>query len=405
MGKSSIVVRGVYKRYFRHLKKSLSLRETLQKTLSKGPGPAKQEFWALKDIDLRVEEGEILGIIGKNGAGKSTLLKVLARITRPTRGRIELNGTVASLLEVGTGFHYELTGRENIFLNGSILGMKRSDIRKKFDQILEFSGVEEFIDTPLKHYSSGMALRLAFSVAAHLSPQILLVDEVLAVGDAEFQKKCLGKMNEVARGGRTVLLVSHNLAEIRKLCTRCILLDGGEIILEGPPSLAIDQYLADLHDRSKATIKLERPAEALIWGTTLTTMVNGIESSSMEFGDELSFLLGFRSSVRVKQVIIGIVISSKFGEVLNANNLYQMDQNLGAEATQGVIQCHLGKVPLMNGIYNVSFWLGSGKSGMQVLERVLQFEVSRKDIWGKGNYPPEVSALWWDTQIKITGQC
>lgn len=201
------------------------------------------DFWALKDVSFAVKRGEVVGVIGRNGAGKSTLLKILSRITEPTEGRIELRGRVGSLLEVGTGFHPELTGRENIYLNGAILGMKRAEIRGKFDEIVAFSEIEKFLDTPVKHYSSGMYMRLAFSVAAHLEPEILLVDEVLAVGDAEFQKKCLGKMSEVAHQGRTVLFVSHNMPAVSTLCNRGILLDRGGIRFDGPAGEAVEQYL------------------------------------------------------------------------------------------------------------------------------------------------------------------
>lgn len=203
----------------------------------------KEEFWALKNINFEIKEGESVGIIGRNGAGKSTLLKLLSRITDPTKGRIEINGRMASLLEVGTGFHPELTGRENIFLNGAILGMSQSEIKKKFDEIVDFSGVEKFLDTPVKRYSSGMYVRLAFAVAAHLEPEILVVDEVLAVGDAEFQKKCLGKMDDVSRKqGRTVLFVSHNMGTILQLCPSCILLNQGEVESIGKSSKVVEQY-------------------------------------------------------------------------------------------------------------------------------------------------------------------
>ncbi len=203
-----------------------------------------EEFWALKDVNFQVEAGETLGIIGRNGAGKSTLLKVLSQITPPTTGEIKLRGRVGSLLEVGTGFHQELTGRENIFLNGAILGMPRQEIIRKLDEIVAFSGVEKFLDTPVKHYSSGMYVRLAFSVAAHLEPDILLVDEVLAVGDAEFQKKCLGKMEEATKKeGRTILFVSHNLTSIARLCSRCLLLKDGRVVKNGKTAEVIDYYL------------------------------------------------------------------------------------------------------------------------------------------------------------------
>jgi lipopolysaccharide transport system ATP-binding protein len=205
----------------------------------------RREIWALKDVSFDVAEGEVLGVIGRNGAGKSTLLRVLTRITSPTEGRAEIRGRVGSLLEVGTGFHPELTGRENIYLNGSILGMKRREIRGRLDEIVEFSGIEKFIDTPVKRYSSGMYVRLAFSVAAHLEPQILLVDEVLAVGDAEFQRRCLGRMEDFSQSGRTVLFVSHNMQAIAQLCDRAILLDGGEVQLDGPSSRVVARYLQE----------------------------------------------------------------------------------------------------------------------------------------------------------------
>jgi lipopolysaccharide transport system ATP-binding protein len=208
-----------------------------------GPRGAQGEFWALRDVSFDVEQGEVLGIIGRNGAGKSTALKIISRITPPTAGRVELHGRVGSLLEVGTGFHGDLTGRENVYLNGTILGMRRAEIDRKFDEIMAFAGVEAFIDTPVKRYSSGMYMRLAFAVAAHLDTEILLVDEVLAVGDMEFQKKCLGKMDEVARSGRTVLFVSHNMAAIRRLCGRGILLERGTVAAIGPMEAVADLYV------------------------------------------------------------------------------------------------------------------------------------------------------------------
>lgn len=219
-----------------------SLRDTIA-DFFKGKNKPKDEFWALKNVSFEVQKGEVIGIIGRNGAGKSTLLKILSRITPPTEGKIEMRGRVASLLEVGTGFNPELTGRENIYLNGAILGMSKKEINEKFDQIVEFSEIGKFLDTPVKRYSSGMYVRLAFSVAAHLEPEILIIDEVLAVGDAAFQEKCLGKINEVSKGGRTVLFVSHNMVAVEKLCKKSIFLENGKIIARGDTGDIINQYL------------------------------------------------------------------------------------------------------------------------------------------------------------------
>ncbi|WKN29781.1 ABC transporter ATP-binding protein [Porifericola rhodea] len=232
MSEVAIRVENLGKKYHLGGKKSGSFRESVSNLFKKSKPKATEvehEFWALKDINFEIKRGEAVGIIGRNGAGKSTLLKILSRITEPTKGRFEVFGRVSSLLEVGTGFHPELTGRENVYLNGTILGMKRHEVKAKFDEIVAFSGVEKFIDTPVKHYSSGMQVRLAFAVAAHLEPEILIIDEVLAVGDAEFQKKCLGKMEDVTGEGRTVLFVSHNMDAVRKLCTRGVLFQQGTI--------------------------------------------------------------------------------------------------------------------------------------------------------------------------------
>ena len=221
-----------------------SLRDALAGIWKNRGTDAARELWALRDVTFEVKQGETLGIIGRNGAGKSTLLKILSRITKPTSGTAEIRGRVSSLLEVGTGFHSELTGRENIYLNGAILGMKRTEINRKFDEIVDFSEIEKFLDTPVKHYSSGMYMRLAFAVAAHLEPEILIVDEVLAVGDAAFQKKCLGKMNDVSRSGRTIIFVSHQMGSIAHLCQTSILLENGKLILKDATPKVISSYLA-----------------------------------------------------------------------------------------------------------------------------------------------------------------
>lgn len=234
-----------------------------------------EEFWALKDVNFEVKQGDAIGIIGRNGAGKSTLLKVLSRITEPTRGKITLKGRIASLLEVGTGFHPELSGRENIYLNGAILGMSRAEIRQKFDEIVDFSGVEKFLDTPVKRYSSGMYVRLAFAVAAHLEPEILIVDEVLAVGDAEFQKKCLGKMKDVSEhGGRTVLFVSHNISAVKQLCNRALLMQNGRVMFDSGVQNAINEYLK--FNSSRETYKNEN-------NNALPSQILELSSSKKEY--------------------------------------------------------------------------------------------------------------------------
>lgn len=233
-------------------------RQLLTPFAKRMPDPAFEEFWALKDVSFEVKQGDRIGIIGRNGAGKSTLLKILSRITEPTTGRITIKGRVASLLEVGTGFHPELTGRENIYLNGAILGMSRAEIKRKFDEIVAFAEVEKFLDTPVKRYSSGMYVRLAFAVAAHLEPEILVVDEVLAVGDVAFQKKCLGKMEEVAKDGRTVLFVSHNMGAITNLCQSSIFLNNGQIIFTGSASEVVSKYLDSVTERGGGEVLLKK---------------------------------------------------------------------------------------------------------------------------------------------------
>ena len=260
---STAVIRaeGLGKRYRRGMAETRgTLRDALT-NFARAPlaalrRPKQEVFWALKDVSLEVREGEVLGLIGRNGAGKTTLLKILSRITRPTTGWAEIRGRVRSLLEVGTGFHGELSGRENTYLSGSILGMSKREIDRKFDEIVAFAEIEKFIDTPVKHYSAGMYVRLAFAVAAHLEPEILLVDEVLAVGDIEFQKKCMGKMGDVARAGRTIILVSHNMAAINALASRVVLLQGGSITFDGAPDEATARYYAESTRPSQSNCSL-----------------------------------------------------------------------------------------------------------------------------------------------------
>ena len=264
------------------------------------------EIWAIKNINLEISNGEVLGIIGHNGAGKSTLLKILSSITAPTSGRVKICGRIGSLLEVGTGFHPELTGRENIFLNGAILGMKKNEIDKKLEDIIDFSEVREFIDTPIKRYSSGMRVRLAFAVAAHLEPEIMLVDEVLAVGDMSFQNRCIGKMDEVSNSGRTIIFVSHNLASIRRLCDRLVVLKGGEIVHNGSVESGIDLYLDDLRTGSQEMPLFRRFESESQCYVQSVELVTSRKNAKLFYSDEIRFRVTFKTDVEYKDLEMNI---------------------------------------------------------------------------------------------------
>lgn len=276
-----------------------SLRDALMSFGRNSGSVKKNELWALNGVSFEVNEGEALGIIGRNGAGKSTLLKILSRITKPTRGSVEIRGRVGSLLEVGTGFHNELSGRENIFLNGAILGMKRAEIQKKFDEIVAFSEIEKFLDTPVKRYSSGMYMRLAFSVAAHLDPEVLIVDEVLAVGDISFQKKCLGKMREVGASGRTVLFVSHNLGSLGQICTKGLLLDDGKLMSYGGIEEAISDYLN--LTLTEGQFKLDEPDDNRDMDFTAVSVTNKDGRAASEIPHDEEFFLDFNLKIKRKR--------------------------------------------------------------------------------------------------------
>lgn len=315
----AIEVEGISKKYELGHQKAGSLRESLKNRFRRSGLIEEGGFWALKDVSFQVNEGEAVGIIGRNGAGKSTLLKILSRITFPTSGNIKLYGRVSSLLEVGTGFHPELSGRENIYLNGTILGMRRAEVKSKFDEIVEFSGVNKFIDTPIKHYSSGMKVRLAFAVAAHLEPEILIIDEVLAVGDAEFQKKCLGKMEEVTGQGRTVLFVSHNMLQVQALCRRGIFLDAGKVCFDGTANAAVNNYL---NGASKIGKRIDTSSMARVGlkhhSITIKSLSvqNGNKDGTLTEKATLSLLIGFELSEKVDNLIIGFSLSTTTGGTL-----------------------------------------------------------------------------------------
>jgi lipopolysaccharide transport system ATP-binding protein len=317
-------------------------------------GDEVEEFWALKGVSFEVKRGEVVGLIGRNGAGKSTLLKILSRITEPTEGRILLGGRTASLLEVGTGFHPELTGRENIFLNGAILGMTRKEIRAKFDEIVAFSGVERFMDTPVKYFSTGMYVRLAFAVAAHLEPEILIVDEVLAVGDAEFQKKCLGKMSEISRGGRTILFVSHNLTAVRNLCSHAVVLQNGAASPKQDVESAINQYTSKYH--SLATTSWTRPAQSKtpkIYFESIDVQLDGEQPAL-----RLECRIAIKSTPAALPVAIAVDIhDDKSTCIMQAIPQYQ--PFIGGDGGTSHVDMTIELPPLVPGTYPLTFWIGT----------------------------------------------
>lgn len=337
--------------------------------------------YSLRDINFEINQGEAVGIIGKNGAGKSTLLKILSRVTSPTTGKIEIKGRIASLLEVGTGFHPELTGRENIYLNGAILGMRKKEITRKLDEIIDFSGVERYIDTPVKRYSSGMYVRLAFAVAAHLESEILIVDEVLAVGDADFQKKCLGKMGEVTKyDGRTVLFVSHNLAAIKSLCNKGIVLDRGKIDYDGDANNAVAKYLSGNNlDNTSGLIPSDfyRPFKSTKCKFTrlLIKNIQGEISSSFLLHETINFEIELEAFENIQDVTINVVINAYDGEpIFFCESLYKLYE-LNLKKGINLFSCSL-KNELLAGRFSVTLGLSKANNGetLDYLERIFEFD-------------------------------
>ena len=344
--------------------RSQSLREelvTVANKLIRGKvwRSKSEDFWALKDIDFDIHQGEVVGVIGSNGAGKSTLLKILSRITQPTTGEVILKGRVGSLLEVGAGFHPELTGRENIFMNGTVLGMKRADIKKKFDEIVAFSGIEKFINTPVKRYSSGMYVRLAFAVAAHLEPEILIVDEVLAVGDVSFQKKCLGKMEDVANAGRTVLFVSHNLTAIRSLCKRAILLDKGQIQRDDRASKVVQLYLKsdDQINSQKVWQDRERPGnQSFKLNSVKLKNSEGLEVSHINISEDAYIEISYDVIIEDTKICFSLVLFSADGTCVfsSLSNLETEFYNKKLKLGKYIAKCQIYNNLLNQGEYYIS---------------------------------------------------
>jgi lipopolysaccharide transport system ATP-binding protein len=368
----------------------------------------REHTWALDDVSFEVMPGEVMGIIGRNGAGKSTLLKILSRITEPTRGRFELYGRLGSLLEVGTGFHQELTGRENIFLSGAILGMRRGEIVRKFDEIVAFAEVDRFIDSPVKHYSSGMYVRLAFAVAAHLEPEILLIDEVLAVGDASFQRRCLGKIGDVARNGRTVLFVSHNMASIEALCDSCLCIRSGQTEGKGDTAGMIARYLADDFGTDGGSCAFvnhpgrRRDAAPLMSSVELVT--DGGRSGAVGMGSRLSVKVNFIcESQPLSPVLIVTIKSANHTPIFAVSNKYNREFLFPDRVAGGTIVCTLERLPLMPGRYYLDLSFGNEVIyDLDEIHEAISLDVTPADVFGSGKLPPAASGpVFWPAQFEL----
>ncbi|HVG01529.1 MAG TPA: ABC transporter ATP-binding protein [Nitrospira sp.] len=400
MGETAISVRHVHKHYVIGSVTHDTLRDRLVhayrsfRTRPAAPPPAPQEFYALKDVSFEVAEGEVLGIIGRNGAGKSTLLKILSRITEPSAGEVDLYGRVTSLLEVGTGFHAELTGRENVYLNAAMLGMRKAETDRRFEAIVEFSGTHRFIDTPVKRYSSGMYVRLAFAVAAHLDPEILIVDEVLSVGDGAFQKKCLGKMDEVRRDGRTVILVSHDLPVVANLCQRAILLRQGQVIGDGRPQQMIEQYMSDtlgapgtaLAERTDRYTQGELRVQAISF---FDDQLNPIQAATS--GRGLVIRVSYQSFVSTvftpMRVLLVVTREERTACVLSTDLVERRPLELSGT---GHIDFHVPALPLCGGQYYLHAALENDRVTHDWIQYAAELQVLDGDFYGTGKqYPHE----------------
>jgi lipopolysaccharide transport system ATP-binding protein len=389
----AISVRGVGKAYsIRHQAAAPTrLGEVIMDRVRHPFRRARQEtFWALRDVTFDVARGEILALIGPNGAGKSTLLKILSRITDMTRGEVDLYGRVGSLLEVGTGFHQELTGRENIFLNGAILGMTRAEIRREFDAIVGFAGVEPFLDTPVKRYSSGMFVRLAFAVAAHLRSEILIVDEVLAVGDAEFQRKCLGKMREVSSGGRTVLLVSHNMATVSSLCSHGLLLRGGQVVCNGPIEEAVAQYanvdgralVNDLRGRRDRVGSGEIRAVGLVLKGPAGQVVRAVKPR-----EPFDVAVEYEAASDLPDVGVSIDLEAADGTRLSTLYSRFRGETFAIRQGRGTLVCRIAGLPFRPDTYSLNVALGGSHTLYDFVVRAAWLEVAPSDVFGTGRMP------------------
>jgi lipopolysaccharide transport system ATP-binding protein len=358
--------------------------------------PAKTEIWALREVSFDVMPGEVMGVVGRNGAGKSTLLKILSRITEPTFGEAELYGRVGSLLEVGTGFHQELTGRENLFLSGAILGMRRAEIKRKFDEIVQFADVEEYIDTPIKRYSSGMHVRLAFAVAAHLETEILLVDEVLAVGDAAFQKRCLGKLGDVAREGRTVLFVSHNMATVEALCQSCLYIADGRLIAQGLPRHMIEHYIGAGLEAGEGVRSLSihpgrRFGSQVLMSSVALYSTATQPAAVLRTGDPLSLHISYSSDRAFRPVLAAAIKSVHGVPIFNVSDRDAQQLASCTPSARGTVICEIPEIPLLPGNYVADLSLGDVGGDLDVIQDAISFEVLPADLLGTGRLPSPAS--------------
>ena len=371
---------------------------------------ASDVIWALKDVSFEVKKGEVLGIIGRNGAGKSTLLKILSRITDPTNGRAEIRGRVSSLLEVGTGFHNELTGRENIYLNGTILGMRKSEIDKNLDDIIEFSGVSKFIDTPVKRFSSGMKVRLAFSVAAHLEPEVLIIDEVLAVGDTEFQKKCLGKMHDFTEEGRTIIFVSHNMGAIIELCPRVIILQNGMKTDEGASKPVVEKYLSSLFQQTKDTDKENANHQSgdgrLQLGSVYLQDAECRKTTMPIAGTPMDIVIEFSSKEELYNVEFVLTIFNSFGVAVTHCSVRVNGKCFDIPKGDGRIVCSIRKLPLPIGKYKISVAAHDSISKLDANRTACVFDVEASNFFDTQFMPPmKYSTVLVEHSWKMLNNC
>jgi lipopolysaccharide transport system ATP-binding protein len=404
---AALSVRGLGKRYrLGERQPYKTLRDSLAGLFGRRPGNKGTEvFWALRNVGFELAQGEVLGIIGRNGAGKSTLLKVLGRITAPDEGMVEINGRVGALLEVGTGFHPELTGRENVFLNGVLLGMRRADVKRKFDEIVAFAGVEEFLDTPVKRYSSGMRVRLGFSVAAFLEPDVLLIDEVLAVGDAEFQRRCLGRMQDVATEGRTILFVSHQMEAIQSLCSRAIWLNGGAIQKDGAAEDVVKAYLAHTLGEAGTASLAERVDRSGEGGFRISSVaVNPEDQGVVSTGSKVRFNVTVSRHAddrTAPKLLVRLALRDHMDRLvaLLSNELTGEDLAAGSRTT--TFTCHVDRMSLVPGTYllDMSLWLNDVLQDK--IFRAASFDVSAGDFHGAGR-PLHVGILHIDQRWTVS---